>query len=77
VKLLDGFTGVLKVDGYAGYDALADPARPGGPLKVRDAYVGALLEKARSEASGRKAVGKAKPEIDGAPTTNSSQGCWS
>ncbi|WP_316169094.1 MULTISPECIES: IS66 family transposase [unclassified Bradyrhizobium] len=30
MKLLDGFTGVLQVDGYAGYNALADPARPGG-----------------------------------------------
>jgi transposase len=34
VKLLDGFTGVLQVDGYAGYNALADPARPGGPVTL-------------------------------------------
>jgi transposase len=33
-KLLDGFTGVLQVDGYAGYNALADPARPGGPVTL-------------------------------------------
>jgi transposase len=34
VKLLDGFTGVLQVDAYAGYNALADPARPGGPVTL-------------------------------------------
>jgi transposase len=34
VKLLDGFTGVLQVDGYAGYNALADPARPGGSVTL-------------------------------------------
>ena len=34
MKLLDGFTGVLQVDGYAGYNALADPARPGGPVML-------------------------------------------
>jgi transposase len=34
VKLLDGFAGVLQVDGYAGYNALADPARPDGPVTL-------------------------------------------
>lgn len=34
VKLLDGFAGVLQVDGYAGYNALADPARPGGAVTL-------------------------------------------
>jgi uroporphyrin-III C-methyltransferase/precorrin-2 dehydrogenase/sirohydrochlorin ferrochelatase len=34
VKLLDGFTGVLQVDGYAGYNALTDPARPGAPVTL-------------------------------------------
>jgi transposase len=34
VKLLDGFTGVLQVDGYAGYNALANPARPGGSVTL-------------------------------------------
>jgi transposase len=34
VKLLDGFTGVLQVDGYAGYNALADPACPGGSVTL-------------------------------------------
>jgi len=34
VKLLDGFAGVLQVDGYAGYNALTDPARPGGPVTL-------------------------------------------
>jgi hypothetical protein len=31
-NLLAGFSGVLQVDGYAGYDKQADAARPGGPL---------------------------------------------
>jgi transposase len=30
--LLAGFSGVLQVDGYAGYDKQADAKRPGGPL---------------------------------------------
>jgi hypothetical protein len=34
VKLLDGFTGVLQVDAYPGYNVLADPARPGGPVTL-------------------------------------------
>ena len=31
---LQGFSGLLQVDGYAAYQALADPARPGGPLTL-------------------------------------------
>ena len=34
VKLLDGFEGVLQVDGYAGYNPLTAAARPGGPVKL-------------------------------------------
>jgi transposase len=34
VKLLDGFHGVLQVDGYAVYKKLAAPARPGGPVTL-------------------------------------------
>jgi transposase len=34
VKLLDGFNGVLQVDGYAAYKKLAAPARPGGPVTL-------------------------------------------
>jgi transposase len=34
VKLLDGFTGVLQVDGYAGYNALTKAARPGGAVTL-------------------------------------------
>jgi len=30
--LLSGFSGVLQIDGYAGYDRQADAKRPGGPL---------------------------------------------
>ena len=36
---LAGFTGVLQVDGYAGYDKLTDPARAGGPLKLATVLV--------------------------------------
>ncbi len=32
--LLAGFSGVLQVDGYAGYDRQADATRPGGPLAL-------------------------------------------
>ena len=31
---LAGFTGVLQVDGYAGYDKLTNPGRAGGPLTL-------------------------------------------
>ena len=34
VKLLAGFSGILQVDGYAVYDQLARPTRPGGPLTL-------------------------------------------
>jgi transposase len=33
-KLLDGFNGILQVDGYAAYKKLAAPARPGGPVTL-------------------------------------------
>ena len=34
VAQLAGFNGVLQVDGYAAYNALADPARDGGPVTL-------------------------------------------
>jgi transposase len=34
VKLLDGFSGVLQVDGYSAYDQLARPKRPGGAIAL-------------------------------------------
>jgi transposase len=34
VKLLDGFHGILQVDGYAVYKKLAAPSRPGGPVTL-------------------------------------------
>jgi transposase len=34
VALLKGYTGVLQTDGYAGYRALADPKRGGGPATL-------------------------------------------
>jgi transposase len=33
-KLLDGFNGILQVDGYAVYKKLAAPTRPGGPVTL-------------------------------------------
>jgi transposase len=33
-KLLDGYNGILQVDGYAVYKRLAAPARPGGPVTL-------------------------------------------
>ena len=32
--LFEGYAGVLQTDGYAGYRALADPKRPGGPATL-------------------------------------------
>jgi transposase len=34
VKLLDGFHGILQVDGYSVYKKLAAPSRPGGPVTL-------------------------------------------
>ena len=34
VRLLDGFSGVLQVDGYAAYNRLAAPSRVGGPVTL-------------------------------------------
>jgi transposase len=34
IRPLAGFSGVLQVDGYAAYKALADPARDGGPVTL-------------------------------------------
>jgi len=33
-RLLDGFNGILQVDGYAAYKKLAAPTRPGGPVTL-------------------------------------------
>ena len=34
VKLLDGFNGILQVDGYSAYKKLAAQYRPGGPVTI-------------------------------------------
>ena len=34
VRLLDGFSGILQVDGYAVYEKLAAPTRVGGPVTL-------------------------------------------
>ncbi len=41
---LDGFHGVLQVDGYNGYDGLARPNRPGGPITLAYCWVHARRE---------------------------------
>ena len=33
-RFLDGFGGILQVDGYAGYNRLTRQDRPGGPLRL-------------------------------------------
>jgi transposase len=34
VRLVDGFSGILQVDGYAAYKRLSRPSRPGGPVML-------------------------------------------
>ena len=34
IKLLEGFNGILQVDGYAAYNSLAAPSRTGGPVTL-------------------------------------------
>lgn len=41
---LDGFHGVLQVDGYTGYDGLARPSRPGGPIMLAYCWAHARRE---------------------------------
>lgn len=36
---LDGFSGILQVDGYSGYNRLARPDRAGGPLQLTQCWV--------------------------------------
>lgn len=36
---LDGFSGILQVDGYSGYNRLARSGRPGGPLRLTQCWV--------------------------------------
>jgi len=36
---LDGFSGILQVDGYSGYNRLARSGRPGGPLLLTQCWV--------------------------------------
>lgn len=53
-RFLDGFSGVLQVDGYAGYNRLTRMDRPGGPLRL--AYCWAHARRKLHEiASGRTA----------------------
>jgi hypothetical protein len=78
VKLLDGFVGVLQVDGYAGYNALADPARPGGPVtlaycwshlrrKFYEVYVGGHSPIATQALARIKELYEIEDEIRGLP----------
>ena len=44
VNILDGFNGILQVDGYAGYNRLAGPGRRGGaPLQLAFCRVGGVV----------------------------------
>ncbi len=53
-RFLDGFSGILQVDGYAGYNRLTRKDRPGGPLRL--AYCWAHARRKLHEiASGRTA----------------------
>jgi transposase len=78
VKLLDGFAGVLQVDGYAGYNVLADPARPGGPVtlaycwshlrrKFYEVYVGGYAPIATEALARIKQLYAIEDEIRGLP----------
>ncbi len=78
VKLLDGFAGVLQVDGYAGYNALADPARSGGPAtlaycwshlrrKFYEVYVGGHSPIATQALARIKELYAVEDEIRGLP----------
>lgn len=58
-RILDGFTGVLQVDGYAGYRRLARPERTGG----------APLTLAHCWAHGRREIIKATPKA-GSPVAD-------
>jgi transposase len=78
VKLLDGFNGVLQVDGYAGYNALADPARRGGAVtlaycwshlrrKFYEVYVGGHSPIATEALARIKELYAVEDEIRGLP----------
>jgi transposase len=78
VKLLDGFAGVLQVDGYAGYNALTDPARAGGPVtlaycwshlrrKFYEVYVGGHSPIATQALARIKQLYEIEAEVRGLP----------
>jgi transposase len=78
VRLLDGFAGVLQVDGYAGYNALTDPARPDGAVmlaycwshlrrKFYEVYVGGHSPIATQALARIKELYEVEAEVRGLP----------
>jgi transposase len=78
LRLLDGFKGVLQVDGYAAYNALTDPARPGGTVtlaycwshlrrKFYEVYVGGHSPIATEALARIKTLYATEDEIRGLP----------
>ncbi len=77
-KLLDGFNGILQVDGYAVYKRLAAPARSGGPVTLAycwshlrrqfyEAYVGGNAPIATEALARIKLLYDIEAEIRGLP----------
>jgi transposase len=78
VKLLDGFSGALQVDGYAAQDQLARPTRAGGAItlafcwshlrrKFYELYVGGNQPTATEAVSRIKKLYEIEAEIRGLP----------
>jgi transposase len=77
-KLLDGFNGILQVDGYAAYKRLAAPTRPGGPVtlaycwshlrrKFYEIYVGGNAPIATEALARIKLLYDVEAEVRGSP----------
>jgi transposase len=78
VKLLDGFSGILQVDGYAAYTQLANPTREGGAVtlvycwshvrrKFYEVYVGGNAPIATEALARIKLLYEIEAEIRGLP----------
>jgi transposase len=78
IKLLDGFSGILQVDGYSVYKKLAAPSRPGGPVTLAycwshlrrqfyEVYVGGNAPIATEALRRIKLLYDAEAEIRGLP----------
>jgi transposase len=78
IKLLDGFSGILQVDGYAAYAQLANPTREGGAVtlvycwshlrrKFYEVYVGGNAPIATEALARIKSLYEIEAEIRGQP----------